>query len=93
MKNTYTATFSTGETITRTSHKIYNYASAWVNSENGQIENVTFSAKSNARPQKAGIFNNTTSRLGYSSNKAYKQAIAKNKELEKIWKVETVHLS
>jgi hypothetical protein len=90
-KTKYIAKFNT-KTITRTSRKFYTSASAYVNQQTGEIKNVTFSAKPKSNPQKAGIFNNVTSQVGYRNRKSYLRAIEENKKLEEIWKIETVIL-
>lgn len=91
-KKTYVAKFSNGMVVTRTSHKQYISATAYVNQETGKIKNVTFSSKPSSRPQKAGVFNNVASLIGYGSRKAFLRAIEENKQLEKVWKIETVEV-
>jgi hypothetical protein len=48
---TYTATFSTGETKTRTSQRQYRYAVGLVNKTTGKLVNVTFT--NSATPQRS----------------------------------------
>ena len=88
---TFTATFSTGETFTRTSNHPYITAAAWVNQETGEIKNVMFSSKENPNPSNVGICW-VPRRLPYMSRKYYAKLIAQSEAAKNIWKVETVTL-
>ena len=52
--NTYTATFSTGKTVTRKSEHEYQYAVALVKKSTGKIGKVTFTASATPAPDWTG---------------------------------------
>lgn len=90
-KMKFTATFSTGQTVTRSSNNQYITAAAWVNRETGEVKNVTFSTTATPRPSRDGIFA-VDNRRAYGSGKAYRRAMQRNVEEEKLWKVEIVEV-
>lgn len=88
---TYTATFSTGETVTRTSHRSYKYAVALVNKMSGKLVNVTFTDSDTPRPNWSGIASKVSQKYGMSSRDRDRHNLAVMTEREK-WNAEVVKL-
>jgi len=90
---TYTATFSNGQTKTRTSHRQYKYAVGLVNKITGKLVNVTFTNSDTPRPNWWGVADLATSANSYglSSNErdAYNRRVMTERER---WTVEIVTL-
>lgn len=90
----FTATFSTGEQITRKSEHEYTTAGAYVNKLTGQIKNITFS-KDTASPSRMGVGQTPkdSDRKYFSSKQAFETAVQKSLELQKIWLLEVVQVT
>lgn len=85
---TFTATFSTGETVTRNSTHDYRFATGLIGKD-GKVRNVTFSASEKPTVNWWGTGVSGSSNYGLS-NKQREQANRRNEEIKKNWKVETV---
>lgn len=85
MSNHYTATFSNGQTISRTSEREYKAAGAYVNQETGQIKGETFSAST---PKETRVIFYTISRRAPYRDRQW--AEAENAKIAKSWKWEIV---
>ena len=89
--NTYTATFSNGQTVTRKSEHGYRYAIGLVNKTTGELRNVKFTATENKSPDWTGIARTVRSGYGISQ----KEADRINREVmeeRKNWNVEIITL-
>lgn len=88
---TYTATFSNGQTKSRTSHHLYRYAVGLVNKETGTLANVKFTASDNPTPDWWPSARMSRQVYGLSANdvtRLNRQAMAERE----AWQVEVVAL-
>jgi hypothetical protein len=91
---TYTATFSNGQTKTRTSHRQYRYAVGLVNKTTGKLLNVTFTNSDTPRPNWWGVADLATSANSYGLSSRDRDRHNKATMLERAnWSVEVVALS
>ncbi len=89
----YSATFSNGKTITRTSEREYKTAGAYINQETGEMSGETFSAKTptETRTIYETINPRWSSWIGYHKYIEFeKKAKAYNAAQARIWKWEIV---
>lgn len=90
---TYTATFSNGQTKTRTSHRPYKYAVGLVNKTTNKLVNVTFTNSETPRPNWWGVADLATSANSYGMSSKerdrYNQKVMAERER---WNVEVVAL-
>ena len=90
---TYTATFSTGKTVTRKSHHAYLFAVALVNKSTGQLRNVKFTSDSNPTPDWRGELGLATKANCYGMSANEIDRINRNVLAERQnWNVEVVRL-
>lgn len=85
----YTATFSTGQTVTRNSDNEYCVAVAYVNRVTGELKNVSFSSNKNAKASSTGIFGKVERRW-FANKPAYLKALDEDKQARATWQHETV---
>jgi len=91
---TYTATFSNGQTKTRTSHRQYRYAVGLVNKTTGKLVNVTFTNSDTPRPSWYGVADLATSANSYGLSANERDAYnRKAMALRDNWNVEVIELS
>ena len=85
----YQATFSNGQTITRTSERNYRKAGAYINVQTGELRGQTFSE---GIPTETRRVFRTIPRFGisYKTEQAIK---AYNKEAAKVWRWEVVEVT
>ena len=91
---TYTATFSNGETKTRTSNRPYRYAVGLVNKNTDKLRNVTFTNSDTPRPNWWGVADLATKANSWcmSSNERDRYN-AKTMAERENWNVEIIALS
>ena len=90
---TYTATFSNGQTKTRTSHRQYRYAVGLVNKTTGKLVNVTFTNSDTPRPNWWGVADLATKANCYGMSSNEIDRINRNVMAERQnWNVEVVAL-
>lgn len=89
--NSYSATFSNNQTVTRKSEHLYRYAIGLVNKTTGELVNVKFTATENKSPDWTGIAKTVRSGYGISQKEAdriNREAMAGRQN----WNVEVVAL-
>ena len=91
MMNTFSATFSNGNTVTRKSEHPYRYAIGLVNKTTGELVNVKFTATENKSPDWTGIAKTVRSGFGISQRDA-DRINRECMEERKNWNVEIIKL-
>lgn len=87
---TYTATFSNGETIVRTSKRQYRYAVGLVNKTTGKLANVTFTNSATPKPNWWGIASLPYGVMSNRDRNMYTREIMAERE---NWNIEIIALS